>query len=80
MGWLGLLQLFAELREWDDPEVQEMAANLHPLEQAVLGTAAGSFTVSRGSRRDAGVLPSPEFARWHRTLLPKIFLARGHLS
>src|SRR5437899_7732216 len=35
-GLAWLLQLVAELREWEDPEAQQMAANLHPLEQAVL--------------------------------------------
>lgn len=35
-GLAWLLQLAAELREWDDPQAKEMAANLHPLEQAVL--------------------------------------------
>jgi hypothetical protein len=35
-GLAWLLQLAAELREWDDPQAREMAANLHPLEQAVL--------------------------------------------
>jgi hypothetical protein len=34
LSWL--LQLVAELREWDDPQAREMAANLRPLEQAVL--------------------------------------------
>jgi hypothetical protein len=34
LSWL--LQLVAELREWDDPEAREMAANLHPLEKVVL--------------------------------------------
>ena len=34
LSWL--LQLVAELREWDDPQAKEMAANLRPLEQAVL--------------------------------------------
>ncbi len=33
LGWL--LQLLAELRESDDPEAKEMAANLHPLETVV---------------------------------------------
>src|SRR5437899_340814 len=33
-GLAWLLQLVAELREWDDPEAHQMAANLHPLEQA----------------------------------------------
>jgi hypothetical protein len=33
-GLAWLLQLVAELREWDDPEARAMAANLHPLEQA----------------------------------------------
>src|SRR5207302_6190746 len=35
-GLAWLLQLAAELREWDDPQAKEMAANLHPLEEAVL--------------------------------------------
>ena len=33
MGWL--LQLVAELAEWDDPQAREMLANLAPVEQAV---------------------------------------------
>jgi hypothetical protein len=32
LGWL--LQLGAELKEWSDPQAQEMAANLQPLEAA----------------------------------------------
>src|SRR5229473_2685658 len=35
-GLAWLLQLAAELREWDDPQAREMAANLRPLEQVVL--------------------------------------------
>src|SRR6202162_3023166 len=35
-GLAWLLQLVAELREWDDPQAREMAANLHPLEKVVL--------------------------------------------
>jgi hypothetical protein len=35
-GLAWLLQLVAELREWDDPQAQEMAANLRPLEEAAL--------------------------------------------
>jgi len=35
-GLAWLLQLVAELREWDDPQGREMAANLHPLETVVL--------------------------------------------
>lgn len=35
-GLAWLLQLAAELREWDDPQAKEMAANLRPLEQVVL--------------------------------------------
>jgi hypothetical protein len=35
-GLAWLLQLVAELREWDDPQAKEMAANLYPLEQAAL--------------------------------------------
>ena len=35
-GLAWLLQLAAELREWDDPQAKEMAANLRPLEEVVL--------------------------------------------
>jgi hypothetical protein len=35
-GLAWLLQLVAELREWNDPQAKEMAANLHPLEEVVL--------------------------------------------
>jgi DUF2891 family protein len=35
-GLAWLLQLVAELREWDDPEARAMAANVRPLEQAAL--------------------------------------------
>ena len=35
-GLAWLLQLIAELREWDDPQAREMAGNLRPLEQAAL--------------------------------------------
>jgi hypothetical protein len=35
-GLAWLLQLRAELREWDDAQAKEMAANLHSLEQIVL--------------------------------------------
>src|ERR1700730_17438023 len=35
-GLAWLLQLVAELGEWDDPQAREMAANLRPLEQAAL--------------------------------------------
>jgi hypothetical protein len=34
LSWL--LQLCAELREWDDPQAREMATNLRPLEEAAL--------------------------------------------
>ena len=36
-GLAWLLQLAAELREWDDPEARDLAANLRPLEEAALG-------------------------------------------
>ena len=36
-GLAWLLQLAAELREWDDPQAKEMAVNLRPLEQAAVG-------------------------------------------
>jgi hypothetical protein len=35
-GLAWLLQLCAELREWDDPQAREMVANLKPLEDAAL--------------------------------------------
>src|SRR6202140_325869 len=35
-GLAWLLQLAAELREWDDPQAREMSANLKPLEQGAL--------------------------------------------
>jgi hypothetical protein len=35
-GLAWLLQLIAELREWDDPEAKEMLGNLRPLEEATL--------------------------------------------
>lgn len=35
-GLAWLLQLSAELREWNDPQARELAANLHPLEEAAL--------------------------------------------
>jgi hypothetical protein len=35
-GLAWLLQLIAELREWDDPQAKEMAANLLPLEKVAL--------------------------------------------
>jgi hypothetical protein len=35
-GLAWLLQLVAELREWDDPDARTMAANLRPLEEAAL--------------------------------------------
>ena len=40
-GLAWLLQLVAELRGWDDPQAREMAANLRPLEQAVLERVNG---------------------------------------
>ena len=36
-GLAWLLQLVAELREWDDPDAHELAGNLRPLEEAALG-------------------------------------------
>jgi len=35
-GLAWLLQLAAELREWDDPQAREMSANLRPVEQAAV--------------------------------------------
>jgi hypothetical protein len=36
-GLAWLLQLVAELKEWDDPQARELSANLRPLEEAALG-------------------------------------------
>ncbi|HWY59479.1 MAG TPA: DUF2891 domain-containing protein [Terriglobales bacterium] len=36
-GLAWLLQLIAELREWDDPQAREMSANLRPLEESARG-------------------------------------------
>src|ERR1700683_126333 len=36
-GLAWLLQLVAELHEWDDPEAHALAANLRPLEEAAVG-------------------------------------------
>lgn len=35
-GLAWLLQLAAELHEWDDPDAKEMSGNLHPLEEVAL--------------------------------------------
>jgi len=35
-GLAWMLQLAAELHEWDDPEAKQMAADLHPLEEAAV--------------------------------------------
>ena len=35
-GLVWLLQLAAELREWDDPQAREMSANLRPLEEVAV--------------------------------------------
>lgn len=35
LAWL--LQLVAELKEWDDPKARDMAANFRPLEEAAVG-------------------------------------------
>jgi hypothetical protein len=140
-GLAWLLQLVAELREWDDPEARAMAANLRPLEEAALlrlndwlpklsypvrigehaqtafaiglmldyarVTGDAKFArllVSKARQFYLGdkncplayepsgedflspclgeadlmrrVLPGPEFARWLRTFLPQISLAR----
>jgi len=40
-GLAWLLQLAAELREWDDPQAREWAATLRPLEQAVVARVSG---------------------------------------
>jgi hypothetical protein len=39
-GLAWLLQLVAELKEWDDPQAREWSATLHPLEQAVTASLA----------------------------------------
>jgi hypothetical protein len=40
-GLAWLLQMVAELREWDDPEARAMSASLRPLEQAALERLKG---------------------------------------
>ena len=40
-GLAWLLQLAAELHEWDDPDARRWAANLQPLEQAITARVAG---------------------------------------
>jgi len=40
-GLAWLLQLAAELTEWDDPQAREMAANLRPLEEAAVARLSG---------------------------------------
>jgi hypothetical protein len=40
-GLAWLLQLAAELREWDDPQAREWSATLRPLEQAVIARVSG---------------------------------------
>jgi len=40
-GLAWFLELIAELREWDDPQAKEMAANLKPLEEVVLERLQG---------------------------------------
>src|ERR1700741_939923 len=42
-GLAWLLQLLAELREWNDPQAREMAANLQPLEQAAIERVTSSL-------------------------------------
>ncbi len=136
-GLAWLLQLAAELREWDDPEAHDLASNLRPLEEAALGrlndwlpklsypvrigehaqtafalglmldyaratanTKLADLLASKARQFYLGdkkcplayepsgedflspclgeadlmrrVLPSPEFARWFRSFLPKI--------
>ncbi len=39
-GLAWLLQLAAELKEWNDPQAREWSATLHPLEQAAAGVIA----------------------------------------
>lgn len=40
-GLAWLLQLAAELREWDDPQARQWSAALHPLEEAVIARISG---------------------------------------
>ncbi len=91
-GLAWLLQLVAELREWDDPQAREMGANLRPLEEAALERLNGwlpklSHPVRIGEHDQTAfaleadvmrrVLPGPEFARWLRTFLPQISRAKN---
>ncbi len=56
-GLAWLLQLSAELREWDDPEAKEMLANLRPLEEARPGATDGLVTEVVASRSDRRARP-----------------------
>ena len=53
LGWL--LQLCAELREWDDPQARELSANLRPLEEVAVERLSrlAAETVPSGSHRGA---------------------------
>jgi hypothetical protein len=49
-GLAWLLQLCAELREWDDNQAREMSANLHPLEDAAIEDMAPETFASSAYR------------------------------
>ncbi len=56
-GLAWLLQLAAELKEWDDPEARQWSAALHPLEQAVTARIAAwlpklSFPIRAGEHNN----------------------------
>ena len=64
-GLAWLLQLCAELREWDDPQAREMSANLRPLEEAAIerltALAAQAFAPGADWRaRSNGIRARPD--------------------
>ena len=54
-GAAWLLQLVEELREWDDPQARDTAANLRPVEQAAVERTEGLATqaLASGANRRA---------------------------
>ena len=54
-GLAWLLQLCAELREWDDDQAREMSANLRPLEDAAIERLKdmAAETLASGAHRRA---------------------------
>jgi hypothetical protein len=60
-GLAWLLQLCAELREWDDPQAREMLANLKPLEDAAIERLTRGYRNSRTQYASVSTI-KPRFA------------------